>query len=63
MSAYGGSNPRINTLGRRVNSQDFDRGYNFGGGNGYDYQSEYQSFSKTSLGGGGGGGGGGQQAA
>ncbi|KAL2097275.1 hypothetical protein ACEWY4_006482 [Coilia grayii] len=59
MSTYGGSNQRINTLGRRVNSTDFDRGYNFAGGNGYEYQSEYQSFSKNSLGGGGGGGQGG----
>ncbi|XP_031418837.1 desmoplakin isoform X2 [Clupea harengus] len=59
MSAYGGSNPRINTLGRRINSRtDLSGGYNFVGGNGH--QTEYVEYhtSKNSLAGGGGGGGG-----
>lgn len=60
MSAYGGSNPRINTLGRRVNSRpDLAGGFMIGGGNGYqnEYTTEYRTFSKNSMGGGGGGGG------
>lgn len=58
MSAYGGSNSRINTLGRRVNSRpDLASGYMMGG-NGYQTEySEYRTFSKNSMGGGGGGGG------
>lgn len=58
MSAYGGSNTRINTLGRRVNSRpDLAGGYMMGG-NGYQTEfSEYRTFSKNSMGGGGGGGG------
>ncbi|XP_062386332.1 desmoplakin-A isoform X1 [Sardina pilchardus] len=61
MSAYGGSNQRINTLGRRANSRPDLSGYMMGG-NGYQTEySEHQYFSKGSLGGGGGGGGGGGQ--